>query len=166
MYFSILGTACSFIYFSIPPPMPFSIFCQWPFLSPTQHLMAWRGLLHMTESFRFKISPSFIRGESEQPLCTGVNECEGRFFFVCVLHIMFLTPRGATINCRASFTRSDNSSKMRIWRQITFQFTLGQAAGANEKRCSNFKFLLDQAIRTLMFTAINCKVKWRSTVEN
>lgn len=114
----------------------------------------------MTESFRFKISlPPSLEGNVNSLYVRGVNEHEGRFFFLCVLHIMFLTSRGATINCRASFTRSDNSSKMRIWWQITFPFTLGQAVGAKEKSFSNLKFLLDQAILALMFTAINCKVK-------
>lgn len=86
-------------------------------------LMAWRGLLHMMESFRFKIHPppTSLEGKVNSLYVLGVNECEERFFFLCVLHIMFLTPRGATINCRASFTRSHNRSKMRIWRQIASQ---------------------------------------------
>lgn len=126
MYFPFFEASkvSSFIHFLFFLILPFSVFVN--DLSSIQLslcLMAWRGLLHMMESFRFKIHPppTSLEGKVNSLYVLGVNECEERFFFVCVLHIMFLTPRGATINCRASFTRSHNRSKMRIWRQIASQ---------------------------------------------
>lgn len=98
---SIFGAAkvSSLIYLSILLRIAHSldlffcfVFCQWPFFSPTQHLMAWRGLLHMTESFRFKIlPPSSLEGKVNSLYALGVNECEGRFFLLFFFLYVFYT---------------------------------------------------------------------------
>lgn len=78
----------SFQPFFISSPMPFSIFVN--DLSSIQlglRLMAWRGLLHTTESFRFPIPPS-LEGRVNSLCVLGVNECEERFFFLYVFYTL------------------------------------------------------------------------------
>lgn len=110
-----------------------------PFLSMTflsiqlsPRLMAWRGLLHTMESLRFQPPPS-LEAKWTASMCWVLMNVK-KDFFVCVLHIMFLTPGGATINCRASFTRSHNRSRMRIWRQIASQSPWVRLLGLMRRR--------------------------------